>query len=468
MTSFDARPAGERHGRHVGTTMARPAPAARPTITGYDAAASRTATVPAATVPAATVPAASRAAAREAALAALSAARSGGDPVAMPFAATVHSGQTRPGDVVAPAQPSRRRTGGRLGGVGVFQIICWQLALTAVVLVVGQPWPATASAVLVAGVVVALTAVRVRGHWLYEWVGWWSSYQLRDRDRDLPGGDETGRALLRLISPDAVGINGAGIDGAGINRDDRDGTEFMVSRAEGITAVLRPQSTGRDPGASVPAPQVLLPAPDEQALAFAVQVVHHAGPNRAHPPRVWIALQALRTAEVYQDADVRQALRNAIRRVRRRLRRDGLPLRTLSEHETLGTFAALSHVNAGRGRIRERWRLWQSGPIGQAAFRLDGWAALSPSIAQHVLRWLLAAAPQAAVTIAVTARNSPTGAEPLVNATLRIAAASPPELDRAEDELTRLARGRGIGMARLDGRHARGIAATLPFGVIKD
>ncbi|GAB3156712.1 hypothetical protein GCM10027290_55070 [Micromonospora sonneratiae] len=411
------------------------------------------------------VTAESRDAAREAALAALSAARSAarqpGAPATMPVTARP-AGEPERLEPAAPRPGSNsRQVRDRLGGIGVLQLVCWQLVLVAVVLALDERWPTIALTAVVAVVVMALTAVRVRGRWLYEWLLLSSRYLLRDRHLDLPGAGDTGAALLRLISPEVVGLTGT-VD------DDREGTVFMISRAEGITAVLQPASTVRDLVRATPAPQTLLPAQDEQALAFAVQVVHHAGINRARPPRTWVALQALRTVELYRDADVRQALGNAVRRVQRRLRRDGLPSRTLAEHEVLGTFAALAHVNAGRGRVREQWRLWQSGPITQAVFRLDGWAELPPAAGPQLLRWLLSAAPQAAVTVAVTARRSPTGAEPVLSATLRIAATSPAGLESAADELAQLARERNVDMERLDGRQAWGVASTLPLGVVKE
>lgn len=327
--------------------------------------------------------------------------------------------------------------------------------LVAVVLVLDQRWPTIAAVGVAAAVVVALTAVRVRGRWLYEWVALCVRYLLRDRVRDLTAMDGSGPALLRLISPETTGIDGT------VNGD----PVYMVSRAAGITAVLQPTSTTLDSAEAMPAPQQLLPAQDEQALAFVAQVIHHAGLNRARHPRIWVALQALRTVDVHRDADVQQVLGNAVRRVRRRLRRDGLPVRPLAEYETLGMLAALAHVNAGRGQVRERWRQWHSGPITQAAFRLDGWSELTAPVAAQLLRWLLTAAPQAAVTVSVTARQSPADVEPVVTASMRIASVGPAALESASGQLSRLVRAWGVSMARLDGEHAWGMAHTLPIGI---
>ncbi|WP_433269080.1 type VII secretion protein EccE [Actinosynnema sp. CS-041913] len=372
-------------------------------------------------------------------------------PTAAPFAATtpiLTAARRQPWKPPPPAPKPVRRP---LRGVGVPRITCWQLALVAVILVLDEPWPTITAVATAAVVVVAFTAVRVRSRWLSEWAVLSAKYLLRNRDRSLPG-DHPGQALLSLISPEAT---------AGTT-DVNDEPVCMVSRAAGITAVLHPSSTTRDLTKSMPAPQELLPAPDERALALAVQVVHQAGLDRTRPPRVWIALQVLRTVELHRDDDVRRALGNAVRRVRRRLRREGLPTRPLTEHETLGTLAALAHVNAGRHRVREQWRHWWSGPITQATFRLDGWDRLPTAVAPQLLRRLLTAAPQAAVTVSVTARRTPAGSQ--VEAVLRIATAHPVALENAATELARLARERGVDLERLDGEHTDGLAATLPIG----
>ncbi|OXM42770.1 hypothetical protein CFP71_42090 [Amycolatopsis thailandensis] len=349
--------------------------------------------------------------------------------------------------------PASARRPGRFGGIGVPQIICWQLVLVALVLVAGRPWPLVAAVITAAVLVLALTAVRFRGRWLYEWAGSASGYLLRDRDRDLRNAGEAGRALLRLLSPEAEGITG----------EIGDEPVFMVSRADGITAVLQPKSAAREQ--PMPSPLAVLPPSREQDLDVAAQVIHHVGADRSRPPRGWVALQALRTVDVHRDADVRQVLGNTVRRVRRRLRREGLPVRALAENEVLGTLASLAHVTAGRARIREDWRFWHSGPICQATFRIDGWDALSPALTAELPRRLLAAAPRAAVTLAVTAHRRATETEPLLGAAIRVAAAGPQAVEHAVRELELAARRGGLTLDRLDGRHAKGVAATLPIGI---
>ncbi|HEV3359965.1 MAG TPA: type VII secretion protein EccE [Pseudonocardiaceae bacterium] len=334
--------------------------------------------------------------------------------------------------------------------VGVLRLCGWQLALIAIVLGIGRPWPLAALLWAGALLLLALTAVRVRGRWLGEWLSLALRYSARDRQVDLGSAGPPGPALLRRLDPDATGSTV------------RVGDEpiHLISRASGITAILRP-AVG-DPAAVLGAPETLLPAADP---TIAVQVLHHAGIDRRQPPRTWLALQVLRTAETYQDAELQRTLGNAVRRVRKHLRRLGCPAGALAEHEVFGTLAALAHVTGGRGQIRESWRHWQSGPIGQATFRLDGWSEAARSGTRQLTGWLLAAAPHTAVTISITAHRAAPDPEPRVRATLRLAAANPQALAQSEGQLTEAARHCAITLTRLDGRHAEGMAATLPIGL---
>jgi type VII secretion protein EccE len=334
----------------------------------------------------------------------------------------------------------------------VLPIVVAELALVLVLLVVDRSWPAIVAVACCAGLLGAFFAVRVRGHLVCRWVLVAARFLVRNRAADLPG-DQPGAALVRLIRP------GAECAHTMIG----DAQAFLVSDEAGVGTVLRPE---RDPGQQVPAPRDLLPDSDE-ALAYAVQVVHHAGVDRSRPPRVWLTLRALRTAEVYADDDVRAALANVVRRVRRRLRRSGVPVRPLTEEETFGSYAALAHVNAGRGRVREEWWCWHSGPIRHATFRLDGWSELDRQAAARLVRWLLASAPDTAVTLSRTAHHDPAEPSglPLVAAVLRIATSRAEALVAAVTDIARLADEVGVTLHRLDGRHAHGVAATLPLGV---
>ncbi|MFI7677955.1 hypothetical protein [Actinophytocola sp. NPDC049390] len=342
----------------------------------------------------------------------------------------------------APPRPAARRPR-RV----VLPIVVGELVLVLVLLTLDRSWPAIAGVACAGGVLGAFAAVRVRGRLLCQWVVVAGRFLFRERVADLPG-EHVGAALLRLLRP------GARCAHTMIG----DARAFVVSDAAGVATVLRPES-----GPPVPAPRDLLPDADK-ALAYAVQVVHHASVDRSQPPRVWLTLQALRTAEVWTDDDVRAALANVVRRVRRRA---GLPLRMLTEEETLRSYAALAHVNLGRGRVREEWWSWHSGPIRQATFAVDGWGDLDPSAAARLVRWLLAAAPDTAVTLSCSAHHDPVSpvGVPVVAAVLRVATSKPEALEAAVVDMARLADEVGVVLRRLDGVHVRGVAATLPGGV---
>ncbi|WP_460406027.1 type VII secretion protein EccE, partial [Actinophytocola sediminis] len=360
----------------------------------------------------------------------------------------------RPPSATPPATPGPSR---RIGHGVVLPLIVGELALVAVLLVLDRSWPAVVTVACCGVVLGVFASVRVRGRLLCQWVLLAARFLLRDRAADLPA-DEPGAGLLALVRPDArcahtmIG----------------DAQAFLISDVGGIGAVLRPESSGREASLPLLTPRDLLPGSDEQALAYAVQLVHHAGVDRSQPPRLWLTLQALRTAEIYADDDVRAALANVVRRVRRRLRRAGTPFRTLTEQETIGSYAALAHVNAGRNRVREDWWHWQSGPIRHATFRLDGWSALSHQAAARLVRWLLAAAPDTAVTVSHTAHHRPTdpSGPPVVTAVLRIASSRQEALAAAVTDVAQLANEVGVTLNRLDGQHVAGMTATLPVGVV--
>lgn len=388
------------------------------------------------------VPADAQAAARTAALAALTAARA-----AAPSAIATRTQPWRPVVTTPPSTPAllpakRRRRWGAL------QIVCGQLVLVAAVLAIGRPWPVAATIGLGAVAMLALATLRYRGRWGYEWLLLSLSYALRDRERELADADETGRALLRALAPEGSGHTG----------QLGDDPLFLFSRTDGISAVLRPNSL---PSAPIPGPEALLP-PTEPGTGFAAQVLYHAGVDRRQPPRIWLALQALRTVERYEDEAVRQTLANALRRVQRRLRRDGMPTTPVGEPEFLGSIASLAHVTAGRTRIREQWRLWHSGTVSQTAFRLDGWSALPPATAPRLIGALLGATSQTAVTLSLTARRS--DGVPEVTATVRVASPHAAAVEQAARVLTRLADDWGIRLNRLEGRQHDGLTATLPLG----
>ncbi|MGW7531344.1 type VII secretion protein EccE [Amycolatopsis sp. NPDC054798] len=388
------------------------------------------------------VPADAQAAARTAALAALTAARA-----AAPSPAATPIQPWRPVVTPPPPAPVRPPAAKHRRKWGALQIVCGQLVLVAAVLAIGRPWPVAAAIGLGAAATLALATLRYRGRWGYEWLVLALGYALRDRDRELADADETGRALLHALSPEGSGHTG----------QLGDDPVFLFSRTDGISAVLRPNSLAPAP---LPGPEALLP-PAEPGTGFAAQVLYHAGVDRQQPPRIWLALQALRTVERYEDDVVRQALANALRRVQRRLRRDGLPTTPLGEPEFLGAIASLAHVTAGRTRVREQWRLWHSGTVSQTAFRLEGWSGLPPATTPRLISALLGATSQTAVTLSLTARRS--DGVPEVTAAVRVASPHAAAVEQAARVLARLAAEWGLRLNRFEGRQHDGLTATLPL-----
>ena len=85
---------------------------------------------------------------------------------------------------------------------------------------------------------------------------------------------------------------------------------------------------------------------------------------------------------------------------------------------------------------------------------------------QALAATLLGTGTGAAQTIAITVTASADHPAPhRHDAVLRLAASHPATLDTACSVLTTLARSFGVEPERLDGRHAAGVAATLPLGV---
>jgi type VII secretion protein EccE len=195
-----------------------------------------------------------------------------------------------------------------------------------------------------------------------------------------------------------------------------------------------------------------------------VQLVLHAGVRPDTPRRLWVAVHAARTADTPVDAELALALRNALRRVRRALDRAGMPTQPLAEEQALAAIAGLAHITGGRTEVREDWRFWRTGPVSQAAFRVTGWDALTEAQARGLLGGVLAGVPGVATTLALGARTERRG-EPRASVGLRLAATSEAAVGRATDILAGRLAPSGVRLARLDGTHQSGVAASLPIGV---
>ncbi|MFD0205977.1 MULTISPECIES: type VII secretion protein EccE [Saccharothrix] len=286
-------------------------------------------------------------------------------------------------------------------GAAATRFVWAQLAVLAVLFGVDSTWPVAVPLWVGAAVVLVLALGRWRRRWVSEWVGRYVGFRARRR---------RGGALLDVVAPGAW-VEGDHVHGPG-----------------GVVAVLRPR---------LAAPRVLagLAGPD-------VRVVLHVGRGQVRRPRAWVVVQAKRTPELWHDDEVVRVLGNSTRRTRRELRRQGVTADLLAEEDLVTTIAALGHVT-GHREVREEWRYWRSGPVAQACFRLPG------ATARAAVDWLLTAAPGVAVTVALSADD----------AVLRIAGAAEAAVESAVGVLSAHVR-----LERLDGLHARGVAASLLIG----
>jgi hypothetical protein len=299
---------------------------------------------------------------------------------------------------------------------------------------------------------VLLTAIRIRGLWLYRWVGVLLGFLVRRRRIDLGDG-----IAINLVS---AFLGRTGTDEVSV----REQPYGVLSRPTGASVALR---LGPDAQHKVlHRLGSLADSADEQPVEVGVQLVLHTGVKQNQPPRAWIAVAAERTPDIATDEQLRQVLANTVRRLVRRFDREDVECMPLDESDVLASLGALAHANAGRGMIHERWSTWSCGPVRQLCVRLTGSASLPAATVQALAGALLGTGTGAAQTIAITVTASADHPAPLRHdAVLRLAASHPATLDSAYSVLTTLARSFGVEPERLDGRHATGVAATLPLGV---
>jgi type VII secretion protein EccE len=363
----------------------------------------------------------------------------------------------RPPDNPAAAAPPRvvvrrRRGKGFVTHLRLVQVICWQIAVLAVVLTVRQPWPVLVCAWVGAAALIALTAVRIDGLWLYERAVLAGDYLARKRRRDLPGGAGRTPALLSMLVP---GCTVRDIETS-------HGPAMTLSHRGGLTAVLQPNGGAPDL-VTLPTPAALLPHGDGQMCPWGVQTVYHAGVRRDGPTRVWLAVRAARDADAPGDDELTLFLRNAVRRVRHALGRAGVPAEPLAEQAALAAIAGLAHVTGGRHEVREEWRFWRTGPVCQTTVRMQGWHRLGDWQANRLVADLLAVIADVAVTVTIAASSGPHG--PQLAGVLRLAATTEAAVEAALAAMRARATAYGVRLARLDGTHSRGVAASLPIGV---
>lgn len=367
-----------------------------------------------------------------------------------------------------------------LFGVHVGQIITWQVAVLAVLLVLQQPQRTLISVGVLALLLLILTMVPVHGRWLFQWLGLWIRFTARRRHARLPDTEDGAlTVLLRTVTR-----------GGQIATLDINGTSMaLITHAGGVTAVV--SVTPADNGLISESGEVILPLSDllppaeEGEPAVSAQIVLHTTPapnvyigdsaaavsyrtlaNGTVPSRrrCWVALQALRSADDHSEDALHAALTSAVQRLQRRLRKTGLRGHPLNESEVGSDLLELARVNtlrSGPAVVQERWRSWSAGGEVQTTFRIVDWPDLSTPYTRNFLNWLTAL-PTVATTVALAARRD--GRELELEAAVRMTLPDVASLRPATMQLHGVAERAGARMRRLNGEQVFGVAASLPLG----
>jgi type VII secretion protein EccE len=360
----------------------------------------------------------------------------------------------------------------------------WEVAAVAVAGALGRPAGVAVPLVAVAVVLLALTTLRRRGRWLYEWAG--LALRWRTRRHAVPGDDADPAGAVLAALPGGAALGSWSLDGEPV---------AVISTAGGLVALLEPRPAEdadllAGPAELPPLPD-LLPAAESTDHDVAVQVLVHSSPAPAPGAgdspaalgyreltggllpgrrRTLLALQALRIPGSDDDADLAPALRGAVHRVQRRLRRAGLTGAPLSPEQAAAELLGLAGgglPGSGGPAVREAWRGWTLAAGTPAAavsssYRVVGWPDLAEP-AHRDLAGNLLAVPAAAATVGVTARRRGDDEVELA-AAVRLTLAPGQALADAEPQLLAAAARAGVELQRMDGEQAAGVAATLPLG----
>jgi type VII secretion protein EccE len=316
----------------------------------------------------------------------------------------------------------------------------------------------------------------------------YSGYLSRRRTATPEPGDDARAALLRHLAP------GSTVGSLDFNGD----SVGVIEHAQGLCVVL--ESAGGGSGLvaeqpiGLPSPAVLLPLADLAGPGVTAQVIIQCVPapsSQSEAPyvtsyraltngqipasrRAWFALQIERGTGEHSDAELRQALAGALRRLLRRLRKDGVEVRALDPDEVLSLLTLLVHsplpragapTEYGRGQRRaaaqESWSHWSSAAVVQVCLRVRTWPDPESAEGRQFFS-RLASAPSLGTTLGIAVRRS--GGDLEVQGAIRVAAASEHELENSVAAVVAQAEACGAKLDRLDGEHVFGVAASLPLG----
>ncbi len=357
--------------------------------------------------------------------------------------------------------------------------MAWQLGVAAVLAATRHSVALTAGIAVVTVLVLAPTAIRLRGRWLHQWISVWWGFRRRRRQLTAVDPDPAQRLLAQL---------GRGVELEDVEVDDQPAVllthpaglsvVFDVDPTEGALLMSAPQA--------LPSPAALLPPADEEAPPVVVQLLIQVTPApRARPGaaaadrayreltngdvpatrQAWVVLRTARTPDFHADRDLLPTLTGVIRRTRRLLRQERVTARMLNRDEVLAAVTTLTHLAGvtpgGVGEqplARESWRAWSTAGARQSCHRLLDWPSQRWEI-DPLLRGLPAAG--GVVSIAASRAN---GDDLAMEAAFRLLGNGPEGLAAADRALHEAIRRHGGRLQRLDGEHAHGVAATLPLG----
>ncbi|KQS73746.1 type VII secretion protein EccE [Modestobacter sp. Leaf380] len=396
-----------------------------------------------------------------------------------------------------PTRPVRRRRPWTVGGLHVLQLVVWEAAVAAVLTVHRQSPAVLVPVAVVATLAVLLTAVRVRGRWLHQWLGLWLRFRARRRSVALGGPGDTTADVARTVLDSLARGSSLGLLRVG---DDEVGT---IVHTTGLSVLVETSPEGGDPTAEAtrtlpPLTALLPPVEDDDATvpALAVQLLVQTVPAPAWAGaddpaalsyrqltggtvparrRCWVALQVVRRPDDDGTADLEAPLVNGLRRLRRQLERAGLRTQVLGPDDLAAALIGVAGLEAGpqglpRGgdaaltgaRVTETWTGWSAGTVVHTTFRLLDWPSLESPAGQELVD-RLGTSTAVSTTVSLAARRVSADQVELATS-LRVVLPGSAALDDVTARLQAEATSCGARVERLDGRQAAGMAAAVAFG----
>ncbi|MFI7539672.1 type VII secretion protein EccE [Actinoplanes sp. NPDC049599] len=371
-----------------------------------------------------------------------------------------------------PKVRTQRVRHGRLFGIRTGQWVSTQVAAVALLVGAVNGPIALAAAAFVAIVLLAVTWLRLRGRWAFEWLG--TGMRFAGRRHTVAVADRP-TALLEFVAP-----------GARIEQTELAGDPGAVLvDGYGLTAVLElgdPSGLLAEETVTLPSPAGLLPPAGTEHPPCRLQLILVGAPAPSlragggtpansyrqltdgrllGHSRALLAVRVLR-ADGWSEDDLRRALSGLVRKLLRRL--GPTPARPLGEAAALRVVSELAHDD-GIGAAQETWPGLRVGSLTQATFRLRRWPDLRVETSRRLVSRLLTL-PAAATTVALgVGPRSATGAETAIDLTVRLAAPDSAALSVATQALRKVLAGERATARRLDGEHLDGLTATLPLGI---